>query len=144
VTCQAANIHGLKEAFGILSMWSMIACLLFLAAGLAVQGEIESGSIITLFIMINAWAGSFSGILTAWTELHPANVSWAKLKDIFDCPVLIALREGRPITRTVGRLEFRNATFRHPSCTENAIDDMSLTVEAGQTVVIVGESGCGK
>jgi hypothetical protein len=32
VMCQAANIHGLKEALGIISTWIMIGLLLFLAA----------------------------------------------------------------------------------------------------------------
>ncbi len=45
--------------------------------------------------------------------------------------------------RAVGRVEFQSVSFRyHPD--QPLIDDLSLTVEPGQTVAIVGPTGAGK
>jgi osmoprotectant transport system ATP-binding protein len=41
-------------------------------------------------------------------------------------------------------LEFREATKRYPGQTEPAVEDLSLTVPAGEICVLVGPSGCGK
>jgi osmoprotectant transport system ATP-binding protein len=41
-------------------------------------------------------------------------------------------------------IEFRNVTKRYPGATEAAVDDLSLTVPAGEICVLVGPSGCGK
>ena len=41
-------------------------------------------------------------------------------------------------------LEFRSATKRYPGADAAAVDNLSLTVEAGQICVLVGPSGCGK
>jgi osmoprotectant transport system ATP-binding protein len=41
-------------------------------------------------------------------------------------------------------LEFRSATKRYPGQSEPAIEELSLTVPAGEICVLVGPSGCGK
>ena len=41
-------------------------------------------------------------------------------------------------------LEFREATKRYPGQSEPAVNELSLTVPAGEICVLVGPSGCGK
>ena len=41
-------------------------------------------------------------------------------------------------------LEFRSATKRYPGQREPAVENLSLTVPAGEICVLVGPSGCGK
>jgi osmoprotectant transport system ATP-binding protein len=41
-------------------------------------------------------------------------------------------------------LEFRRATKRYPGQSEAAVENLSLTVPAGEICVLVGPSGCGK
>src|SRR5690606_5121619 len=41
-------------------------------------------------------------------------------------------------------LEFRQATKLYPGQTEPAVEELSLTVPAGEICVLVGPSGCGK
>jgi osmoprotectant transport system ATP-binding protein len=41
-------------------------------------------------------------------------------------------------------LEFRSATKRYPGQSEPAVEELSLTVPAGEICVLVGPSGCGK
>lgn len=45
---------------------------------------------------------------------------------------------------TPGRIEFHNVTFRYPSSNVNNLQDISFTIEPGQTVGIVGRTGSGK
>ncbi|WP_231459941.1 MULTISPECIES: ABC transporter ATP-binding protein [unclassified Pedobacter] len=42
------------------------------------------------------------------------------------------------------RLEFKNVVFRHKTASYNAIDDLSFSINRGQTVAFVGPSGSGK
>lgn len=48
------------------------------------------------------------------------------------------------IERTPGRIEFRDISFRYPSSQSPVLDQVSLTIEPGQTVAFVGRSGSGK
>ena len=45
---------------------------------------------------------------------------------------------------TAAPLEFRNVSKRYANSQSTAIDDLSLTVPAGEVCVLVGPSGCGK
>jgi ABC-type multidrug transport system fused ATPase/permease subunit len=143
-TCDTALIYGIKEALSTVSMWAMVSVLLFLSGTMAAKGEIESGAIITILSMINPWGWSCAELFSSYTEFRNANVSCAKLTDIFDHPIRIPLREGQRIGRVQGRLEFKNVSFRYPTRQDNAITRLSCTIEAGETVALVGESGCGK
>ena len=68
------------------------------------------------------------------------------------------LKMGEPILQTVpeystgktmvselnGRIELNHVTFRYEEDSPAIIDDLSLTIEPGEYVGIVGKSGCGK
>lgn len=44
----------------------------------------------------------------------------------------------------IGKIEFDNITHRYPSAERNSLNNLSLTVEQGKIVALVGASGCGK
>ena len=52
--------------------------------------------------------------------------------------------ETRRPAHEAATLEFRSATKRYPGQEEAAVDGLSLTVPAGEILVLVGPSGCGK
>lgn len=50
----------------------------------------------------------------------------------------------RDVGRTKGHLVFENVSFRYPNAASLALNDVSLDVQPGQTVALVGVSGGGK
>jgi len=54
------------------------------------------------------------------------------------------------LDQVVGKIEFRDVTFSYPAYDDSlktgkkVLEDVSFTVEAGQTVALAGPSGCGK
>ncbi|MDQ3758460.1 MAG: ABC transporter ATP-binding protein [Actinomycetota bacterium] len=52
--------------------------------------------------------------------------------------------EGQVEEHVAADLEFRGVSKRYPGQDESAIEDLSLTVSAGEICVLVGPSGCGK
>ena len=55
-----------------------------------------------------------------------------------------AHHEGPDAYPKAATLEFRNATKSYPGQAEPAVNELSLTVPAGEICVLVGPSGCGK
>jgi ATP-binding cassette, subfamily B, multidrug efflux pump len=45
---------------------------------------------------------------------------------------------------TIGRVEFRDVEFRYPHAEEPVLTGITFTAEPGETVAIVGSTGCGK
>lgn len=48
------------------------------------------------------------------------------------------------ITRAKGRVEYRKVIFSYPNSKKTIVDNVSFTIEPGQTVALVGSSGSGK
>ncbi len=48
------------------------------------------------------------------------------------------------LSQVVGRIEFQDVAFRYPGALNDAVQNVSFSVEPGQTVAVVGRSGSGK
>ena len=54
-------------------------------------------------------------------------------------------KEGDDVSTVKGRIEFRDVWFRYPTRKEEfVLKGLTLTIEPGESVALVGESGCGK
>ena len=49
-----------------------------------------------------------------------------------------------PVSNIRGDIELRHLTFRYPGASYDALTDVSFTIEAGQSVGIIGKTGSGK
>jgi ATP-binding cassette subfamily B protein len=43
-----------------------------------------------------------------------------------------------------GKIEFKDVYFRYPDAEEDVLEDITFTVEPGETTAIIGSTGCGK
>lgn len=145
VVSKTSIIHGVKEFMSTLTHWGMTSFVLYYTGKQAINHEIEPGTIVTLMSIIHNWSFAFSGIFSALTDFKKSNVAAAKLLEITDRVPLIKLDEGRELTqRAVGSIEFRDVSFMYPTRDEYAVKNLSFKVKPGETVALVGESGCGK
>lgn len=52
--------------------------------------------------------------------------------------------KGRKLDNLIGNIEFDNVKFKYPARKDvQVLNGLSLKIEAGQTVALVGSSGCG-
>src|SRR5205823_8083775 len=60
-------------------------------------------------------------------------------------PTLTAPANPKPLPSPLrGEIRFEHVTFAYPGADANALTDLSFTVEAGETIAIVGRNGAGK
>ncbi len=71
--------------------------------------------------------------------------SMGRLNRIFEAQPDIDVPEAPvPIERARGSIRFEHVSFRYPGDDRPVLEDIDFTVEAGQTVAIVGPTGAGK
>lgn len=146
------SIHVMRIMSGmgpVLTLCVNIGMVIVIWAGglQAIQGQMTSGQIVAFInyllttmgpltmmtLLSNVWA---SGIVSS----ERVNEILDTVPDVQDAPNAGSLPQDTP-----GRLVFEHVSFRYNGTqTDLVLDDVSLTVEPGQTVAILGSTGAGK
>ena len=71
-------------------------------------------------------------------------VAAKRINEVIDTPSSIADGKGVEHTELTGEVEFRNVSFKYPDAADNALENISFTAKKGETVAIIGSTGCGK
>lgn len=87
---------------------------------------------------------AFNMLFTFSDDFKKAKISAAKILYLINRKPKIYKNEGVSIENVRGKIEFRNVKFTYASSELPALNNLSFTINAGETVAFVGESGCGK
>ena len=86
---------------------------------------------------------SFSLLVMIFMMYPMAQVSAERINAVFAAQAKIA--EGTAAAGDgSGTLEFKDVSFRYPDAGENALEHISFRVNKGETLAIIGSTGCGK
>jgi len=138
---------------------SSFAAAIVLARGglLTLRGLMEYGTLsvfltyaINLFEPIQQIARTLTEVISVQASVERVVDLLDRKPDITDRPDVVekygdSFRPKRENWEKLrGDVEFRDVTFRYPDGGENVLEHFCLTVPAGSTVAIVGETGAGK
>ena len=73
-----------------------------------------------------------------------ALVASKRINEVIDTPSSVTDGAFDGETEKRGEIEFRGVSFRYPDAAEDVISDISFTAKPGETVAIIGSTGCGK
>ena len=71
-------------------------------------------------------------------------VSASRINEVLETKELIKNGKGVGETKEKGTVEFKNVYFRYPDGNENVLSDISFKANKGDTVALIGATGCGK
>ena len=141
-------VTGVKDAIILIITNAMIICFLYFSSWILLKRPswgMENGD---LFLVVGCIIFTTIGIqqaLTLFDDFMRANVSAYKVLEILEQPIEVDQRQGEVLDHQLkGKIEFKNVYFKYETCENYAIKNLSFTVEPGETVALVGESGCGK
>ncbi|CAM4390619.1 ABC transporter ATP-binding protein [Paenibacillus typhae] len=118
--------------------------ILMIAGGLfLIDGRITFGEFAAFSSLIWAISNPMRNIGIIINDIQRFFASLSKIVDIYYAKPSIA-NEHNPVQkrRYEGRIEFQNVRFKYNSAL--VLDDVSFTVEPGETVAIMGSTGAGK
>lgn len=119
--------------------------ILWVGVPLAARGEITVGQFteFNMYLFRLIWPLIAIGYVVNLYQRGLA--SWKRMQAIVTIkPTITDTSDTRTQPPIVGRIEFRNLTFRYHQQSQPVLADISLTIEAGQTVAFVGRTGSGK
>jgi ATP-binding cassette subfamily B protein len=147
---------GLVGALGAVAVYGI-------GAQLVVSGDITSGTLVALATLVARVYQPLTGLTNARVDLLTSFVSFDRVFEVLDAPVAIVDRPGAvDLVNPRGRIEFDHVWFRYPKAADvsiaslempgapvgdpdvDVLRDVSIVIEPGETVAIVGASGAGK
>ncbi len=108
-----------------------------------INGEIQSGVIIEFIMYVNilTWPVAVVGWVTSMVQ--QAEASQARINEFLDEVPAIQNKNESP-TPINGKVTFQNVSFTYEDTNITALKNIDLTVNAGETLAILGKTGSGK
>ncbi|WP_171101819.1 ABC transporter transmembrane domain-containing protein [Ruegeria sp. HKCCD7255] len=131
----------------IFLVFSGVVGVLWMGANDVRNGVMTEGVLIQFVIYSIIMAGSVAALSEIWSELQRAAGATERLVELLnasDTVTDVATAQMLP-TPVRGEIGFHDVTFHYPSRPETAaLNNLTLTVQPGETVAFVGPSGAGK
>ncbi len=71
-------------------------------------------------------------------------VAAKRINEVIDTETTVKDGEGVGSTASEGEIEFKDVCFRYPDAADYVLKDISFKAKKGETVAIIGSTGCGK
>lgn len=121
----------------------IVVALILLAGSQQVQAGATTPGIIMASITYTTQL--LSGILMLvmlFQSISRGVASWKRVREVLHSePELSSGARTEPLR---GRIELRDVSFAYPGSERRVLEHVSLTIEPGETVAIMGATGCGK
>ncbi|BCM24953.1 type I secretion system permease/ATPase [Methyloradius palustris] len=117
---------------------------LWMGARLVIQGDLSVGQLIAFNMLAGRVAQPIMRLAQLWTDFQQVGISMQRLGDILNTPMEAGQASRMSLPAIVGRVEFERVSFRYRPDGAEILRDISLIVDPGQIIGIVGRSGSGK
>ena len=109
-----------------------------------IEGSLTVGNIAEFLIYVAylIWPVAALGYTT--NRFQKTLASWYRIKEVLDYPIDISDDEHAVTKEINGEIEFKNVSFKYPDSEEYVFHNLSLKINAGQNIALVGRTGSGK
>jgi ATP-binding cassette subfamily B protein len=129
-------------------VFAAIPAVLYLVAGFpAISGGISIGTLIAFASLQGSIFRPIMGLLNIGAQWVASMALLSRIFGYLDLPVEV-VEPTHPVRVTAsdvrGQVRFEHVSYRFPDGDEDTLSDIDLTIGAGQSVAVVGETGSGK
>lgn len=112
-----------------------------------IHSELTLGDLMMFMVYLTMLLGPLATLASSAVGFQNNLAGLDRILDVLETESELPTKPGavQVSKRTaVGKLDISNLTFRYPETEVNVLDNVSISVEPGETVALVGRSGAGK
>jgi ABC-type multidrug transport system fused ATPase/permease subunit len=125
----------------------MLATVIVLGVGgvAVARGEVTLGVLVAFLSYVTRFFQPVQELSQLYTTMQSAMAGGEKVLELMDTePTVKDRADAREMPPLAGQIVLDHVSFRYRENTPNVLEDVSLTIEPGQTVALVGPTGAGK
>src|SRR5438094_879073 len=112
----------------------------------AIAGHLSIGALTAYTQAAVSVQNSIQSILSGFSGMYEHNLYLNNLVELMaKQPSMPVAAKPQPVPQPLrGEIRFENVSFAYPGAENQALSDVSFTIEAGETLAVVGRNGAGK
>ena len=119
------------------------ATIMWVGATLVIDNKMTVGELVAFNMLAGQISSPILRLAQLWNDFQQVGISMSRLGDILNARTEVAGQKTR-LPRLSGAIEFDQVSFRYRSDAPDVIRSVSLKIEPGEVIGIVGRSGSGK
>ena len=108
------------------------------------SGQIEGENFLALLVILGASAEAARKASDVWNKIQKADAAAERVFFLMDQPTETDITDAPPLSPFKRSIEFKDVTFTYPGTTQSVLNHISINIEAGKTIAVVGSNGSGK
>lgn len=125
-------------------MYLVVALILLSGAGGVERGTMTPGFIMAAITYTTQLLNGVLMLVMLFQNISRGYASWKRIREILESEA--ALKDGNfdEKTQEMGTVVFQDVSFSYPGSGRMVLDHVSLKINRGETVAVMGATGCGK
>lgn len=130
-------------ALGLLSTTAFYGAYAWIVTT-TINGEITLGAMTMYLVLFRQGQSAVAASLSAVSGMYDDNLYLSNLYEYLEQPVAMRSGEEKSGPDPQRGIEFEDVSFRYPGTTQNVLNHISLQIQPGESLALVGENGSGK
>jgi ATP-binding cassette subfamily B multidrug efflux pump len=145
-----ANINAMSLSFTFLPIIEFLgvlstAIVLWFGGQAVGGGEVTVGILVAFLSYVTRFFQPIQELSRMYTTMQAAMAGGEQVLNLLDTiPEVANLPDAREMPAIIGKVEMDHVSFKYRPGLPEVLHDVSLTIEPGQTVALVGPTGAGK
>lgn len=125
-------------------MYVVIILLLLVSSVQAGSGGVSTGAVMGAITYATQLLNSVMGLMMLFQNISRGSASWKRIREILESAPELTDGQAEPGAGPRGQIEFRDVSFAYPGTDKPVLSHINLTIRPGETLAIMGATGCGK
>ncbi|RAT41390.1 amino acid ABC transporter ATP-binding protein, partial [Lonsdalea populi] len=141
---QQATLSALSQSLIILSSGLTVTLILWMAAN-GVGGDTQPDALIALFIFASLAAFEALGpVANAFQHIGQVAASAVRVDQLMKLTPAVIFADEGPAPSSQAALTLNNVSFTYPDQPQPGLQHISLSLQPGEHIALLGKTGCGK
>lgn len=125
-------------------MYIVVACILLIGSYDVANAVTTPGAIMAAITYTTQLLNGILMLVMLFQTISKGIVSWKRVKEVLhsEADLTDGVFDGQ--TQAQGEIEFRDVSFIYPGMREKVLSHVTFSIHKGETVAIMGATGCGK